>query len=311
MSKRVVIALGGNALGETPEEQKVKVRIPAQIVAELISKGYDIVLGHGNGPQVGSIFNAFDIAHKYDETIPTMPFAEAGAMSQGYIGLHINNALANVFRQKGIKNDIVYLLTQTIVDKHDKAFNNPTKQVGAFYKTHKDAVEHNPFGSTIINVAGHGYRRVVPSPKPISISCLEEVKIALSQHKVVICGGGGGVPIIIEDNQYKFVDGVIDKDYVASLVADKIDADILVILTNVPHACINYGTPKEQSLKDVTVKQMQQYISHKEFGAGSMLPKVQAALDFVNNGKNRKAIIARLEDLVDAIDGKIGTIITK
>ncbi|MCQ3907845.1 MAG: carbamate kinase [Mycoplasmoidaceae bacterium] len=311
MGKRIVIALGGNALGDTPEEQRIKVRTPAQIITELVAKGYEVVVGHGNGPQVGAIFNAFNEAHQYDSKIPLMPFAEAGAMSQGYIGIHINNALANAFKKKGIPANIIYLLSQTIVDRHDKAFTNPTKQVGAFYKTRKEAVEHNPFGAEIINVPGKGYRRVVPSPKPIALSCMDEVKAALDLHKVVICGGGGGVPIIVEDNQYKLVDGVIDKDYVASMVADQVNADILVILTNVPHACINYGTDKEQSIKDVSVKQMQHYIDNKEFAAGSMLPKVQAAMDFVSKGKNRKAIIARLEDLLSALEGKVGTVIHK
>lgn len=311
MQKRIVIALGGNALGDTPEEQKVKVRVPAKIITKLVVDGYDVVVGHGNGPQVGSIFNAFNVAHQHDNTIPAMPFAEAGAMSQGYIGIHINNALANALLAKGLRKEVIYFLTQTIVDKHDKAFAKPTKPIGSYYKTKKEAVEHNPFGSEFVYIPQKGFRRVVPSPKPVTILCLDEVKSALSQHKVVVCGGGGGVPIILDDNKYKFVDGVIDKDYVASMIADQVGADILVILTNVPHACINYGTDREQSLKNVTVKQMQHYIDTKEFAAGSMLPKVQAALDFVKSGKNRKAIIARLEDLLDALKGKTGTIISK
>lgn len=309
MGKRIVIALGGNALGDTPEEQKIKVIKPAKIITKLAGEGYDIVVGHGNGPQVGAIFNAFNTAHQIDPKIPYMPFAEAGAMSQGYIGIHINNALANALNAKGLKKEVVYFLTQTIVDKNDKAFANPTKPVGPYYKTKKEAIERNPFGSEFINVPNKGFRRVVPSPKPITVLCLEEVKSALKEHKIVTCGGGGGIPIINDDGKFKFVDGVIDKDYVASIVADQIDADILVILTNVPHACINYGTDKEQSLKDVSVKQMQHYIDNKEFGAGSMLPKVQAAMEFVQKGHNRTAIIARLEDLVDALNGKVGTVI--
>lgn len=310
MSK-IVIALGGNALGDTPEEQIVKIQTPAKIVVKLVQQGYDVVVGHGNGPQVGAIFNAFNYAHAANSKIPAMPFAESGAMSQGYIGLHIMNALANELKWKGIKKEVIYFLTQTVVDKLDKAFTNPTKPVGPYYSTKKDAISHNPLGAKFVNIPNKGFRRVVPSPQPLSLLCMEGVKEAVKKHKIVVCGGGGGIPTIIEDKKYKLVDGVIDKDYVASLVADQIDADILVILTNVPNACINYGTQQERPIREVSVKQMKTYINDKQFSAGSMLPKVQAAIDFVSNGKNRKAIIARLEDVTDALKGKIGTVITK
>ncbi|MCQ3908519.1 MAG: hypothetical protein MJ200_03040 [Mycoplasmoidaceae bacterium] len=197
------------------------------------------------------------------------------------------------------------------MDKLDKAFTNPTKPVGPYYSTKKDAISHNPLGAKFVNIPNKGFRRVVPSPQPLSLLCMEGVKEAVKKHKIVVCGGGGGIPTIIEDKKYKLVDGVIDKDYVASLVADQIDADILVILTNVPNACINYGTQQERPIREVSVKQMKTYINDKQFSAGSMLPKVQAAIDFVSNGKNRKAIIARLEDVTDALKGKIGTVITK
>ena len=309
---KIVIALGGNALGDTPSEQIVKIQEPAKVITKLIKDGHDVVIGHGNGPQVGAIFNAFNVAHAIDDKIPAMPFAESGAMSQGYIGLHINNSIVNELIKQGLeKKEVIYFLTQTVVDKNDPAFSKPTKPVGAFYKTKEEAIQHNPLGSTIINVPNKGYRRVVPSPKPITLLNLEAVQSAVKAHKIVIVGGGGGIPTIVEDGQYKFVDGVIDKDYVAAMVANLIEADILVILTNVPNAFINYGTDKEQSLKDVTVKQLQKYIETKEFAAGSMLPKVQAAMEFVSKGNKRKAIIACLQDLPDAIKGKAGTIITK
>ena len=232
-------------------------------------------------------------------------------MSQGYIGLHINNAIVNELTRKGITKQVIYFLTQTIVDKNDPAFSKPTKPVGPYYKTKEEAVRQNPLGSVFTLITHRGYRRVVPSPKPITILNLDAVKLAVKNHQVVICGGGGGIPTIVDDGQYKFVDGVIDKDYVAAMIAHQIDADYLVILTNVPNAFINYGTDKEQSIKDVTVKQMQKYIDTKQFAAGSMLPKVQAAMDYIEKGKNRKAIIACLADLPDAINGKAGTIITK
>lgn len=308
---RIVIALGGNALGDTPEEQKVKIQTPAKIVVSLIKQGHDVIVGHGNGPQVGTIFNAFNYAHKHDEDIPAMPFAESGAMSQGYIGLHILNAITNELKNKGINKDVVYFLTQTVVDRHDKAFVNPTKPVGPFYANKKDAIEHNPLGSKFILVPRKGYRRVVPSPYPQSLLCMPSVIESINNHKLVVCGGGGGIPTIIEDKKYKLVDGVIDKDYVAALVADQVNADILIILTNVPNACINYGTDHERPIRNVFVKQMQAYVKENQFPAGSMLPKVQAAINFVNAGNKRKAIIARLEDVTDALKGKIGTIITK
>ncbi|MBQ0045317.1 MAG: carbamate kinase [Mycoplasma sp.] len=308
---RIVIALGGNALGDTPSEQIVKIQEPAKVITQLVKLGNDVVIGHGNGPQVGAIFNAFNVAHHIDDKIPSMPFAESGAMSQGYIGLHIHNALVNELIKEGITKEVIYFLTQTIVDKNDPAFKKPTKPVGPFYKTEEEAIQRNPLGSTITHIANKGYRRVVPSPKPITLMNFDAVASAVEHHKVVICGGGGGIPTIVEDKQYKFVDGVIDKDYVASMIADQLDANILVILTNVPNVFINYGTNKEQSLRDVNVKQIQKYIEGKEFGTGSMLPKVQAAVDFVNKGDKRKAIIACLSDLPDAIKGKAGTIITK
>lgn len=308
---RIVIALGGNALGDTPSEQVIKIQEPARVITQLIKSGNDVVIGHGNGPQVGAIFNAFNVAHNIDDKIPAMPFAEAGAMSQGYIGLHINNALVNELIKEGLTKEVIYFLTQTIVDKNDPAFRKPTKPVGPFYKTQEEAVHANPLGSTIISVPKKGYRRVVPSPKPITLMNFDAIASAVEHHKVVICGGGGGIPTVIEDKQYKFVDGVIDKDYVASMIADQLDADVLVILTNVPHACINYGTDKEQSLTEVSTKQLQKYIDNKEFGAGSMLPKVQAAMEFVSKGSKRRAIIACLSDLTQAIKGEAGTIITK
>lgn len=308
---RIMIALGGNALGDTPEEQIIKIQEPVKVITELVKLGNDVIIGHGNGPQVGAIFNAFNTAHNIDDKIPYMPFAESGAMSQGYIGLHINNSLVNEFLKQGIQKEVIYFLTQTIVDKNDPAFKKPTKPVGPFYKTQEEAVQRNPLGSTIISVPKKGFRRVVPSPTPITLMNFDAVVSAIEHHKVVIVGGGGGIPTIVEDKQYKFVDGVIDKDLVAAMVADQVDAKILVILTNVPNAFINYGTDKEQSLKDVSVKEMQKYIDNKEFAAGSMLPKVQAAMEFVAKGDKRKAIIACLPDLLDAIKGKAGTIITK
>lgn len=308
---RIVIALGGNALGDTPEEQIQKVAVPAKEIVNLIKAGHDVVITHGNGPQVGAIFNAFNSAHTIDAKIPSMPFAESGAMSQGYIGYHLQTALTNELIKQGIKKDVIYFLTQTIVDSSDPAFKNPTKPVGAFYKTMEEAVEHNSKGSVIIEVPNKGFRRVVPSPKPITFMGMENVKTAVNDHKLVICGGGGGIPTIIENGFYKGVDGVIDKDYGAAMIAKQVNADMLIILTNVSCACINYGKPNEQTIHQTSIAQMQEYIDSKQFAAGSMLPKVKAAIEFASLGNNKKAIIGRLEELSQVIKCESGTIITK
>lgn len=308
---KIVIALGGNALGDNAIEQAQKVQLPAKVITQLIKEGHDVIIGHGNGPQVGAIFNAFSTAHNIDAKIPVMPFAECGGMSQGYIGYHVQTALINELKEAGIDKEVEYFLTQTIVDKNDPAFSNPTKPVGAFYQTRQEAIDHNAPGSTIIEVPNKGFRRVVASPKPLTLMCMKSVKEAVRKHKVVICGGGGGIPTIIDSNKYIGVDGVIDKDSVASMVAKQLKADMLIILTNVANACINYGKPDQKVLGQVSIKEMKQYIKQKQFAAGSMLPKVLAAMEFAKSGKNRKAIIAQLEDLPKAIKGEAGTIITK
>ena len=308
---RIAIALGGNALGENAVEQLNKVQLPAKVICQLVQQDHELIIGHGNGPQVGAIFNAFSKASAIDPKIPVMPFAECGAMSQGYIGYHLQQAITNELLANGIKKEVVYLITQTIVDIKDPAFNSPTKPVGAFYPTMQEAVKNNAPGSVITEVPDKGFRRVVPSPKPVSLLNMEAVKNSIKDGKIVIAGGGGGIPTIFKDGKYIGVDGVIDKDYAVALMAEKADADILVILTNVPNACINYGKPNQQILSKITTKQMQEYIDQGQFAKGSMLPKVQAAINFVNNGKNRKAIIAQLEDLPKAIKDEAGTIITK
>jgi len=308
---RIAIALGGNALGDNAQEQLIKVQATAKVICELAIDNHGILIGHGNGPQVGAIFNAFAKANTLDPKIPVMPFAECGAMSQGYIGYHLKQAIVNELMSHGLQREVLYFITQTIVDKNDPAFTNPTKPVGAFYPTLKEAVDNNAPGSTIIEVPGKGYRRVVPSPKPINLMSMNSVKQALDDQKIVIAGGGGGIPTIVKDGKYIGVDGVIDKDYVVALMARNVNADILVILTNVPNVFVNYGKETQKKLEKVTCDELQVYIDTDQFGKGSMLPKVQAAIEFVKNGIHRKAIIAQLEDLPKAIKGEAGTIITR
>ena len=235
---RIVIALGGNALGNNPTEQKELVQLPAQKIASLIKMGHEVVIGHGNGPQVGMIFNAFSDAKKVNDKTPLVPFAEAGGMSQGYIGYHMVTAIANELKKANLKKDALYVLTETIVDHNDPAFKNPTKPVGPFYSSKAEAEANNP-DSVIIEDAGRGYRKVVPSPKPINFLGIEAIKNNIKNGAVMIVGGGGGIPIIETNGQYQGVDGVIDKDFALAKIAQMIDADIFIILTAVEHVYVN------------------------------------------------------------------------
>ena len=303
---RIVIALGGNALGNNPTEQKELVQLPAQKIASLIKMGHEVVIGHGNGPQVGMIFNAFSDAKKVNDKTPLVPFAEAGGMSQGYIGYHMVTAIANELKKANLKKDALYVLTETIVDHNDPAFKNPTKPVGPFYSSKSEAEANNP-DSVIIEDAGRGYRKVVPSPKPINFLGIEAIKNNIKNGTVMIVGGGGGIPIIETNNQYQGVDGVIDKDFALAKIAQMIDADIFIILTAVEHVYVNWGKPNEKALIETTVNELKQYIGENQFAPGSMLPKVEAAINFVSSGKNKSAIIADLSKVELALEGKSGT----
>ncbi|WP_027120792.1 carbamate kinase [Mycoplasmopsis lipofaciens] len=307
---KIVIALGGNALGNNPEEQKKLVKVPAERVAELVKEGHKVLVGHGNGPQVGMIFNAFADAKKVNEKTPLIPFAEAGGMSQGYIGYHMLTAISNELKAKNIDKDTLYFLTQTIVDANDKAFKNPTKPVGPFYASEEEAHKANP-NSTIVEDAGRGYRKVVPSPLPIDFLGMKTIKNTFDNDAVVIVGGGGGIPTVIENDQYKGVDGVIDKDFALSKLASKVEANMFIVLTAVDYVYVNYGKPNQKKLENVSIKELEQYIEEGQFAPGSMLPKVQAAISFVKENPENVAIIASLEKVADAVKGISGTRITK
>lgn len=305
MSK-IVIALGGNALGNNPEEQKQLVQVPAKKVAELVQAGHQVLVGHGNGPQVGMIFNAFADAKKVNEKTPLVPFAEAGGMSQGYIGYHMLTAITNELTKAGINKDVLYFLTQTIVDSNDPAFSKPTKPVGPFYASKEEAELNNP-NSTIVEDAGRGYRKVVPSPKPIDFIGMRSIKTAFDNGNIVIAGGGGGIPTIIENNLYKGVDGVIDKDFALAKIASKIEADMFIVLTAVDYVYVNYNKPDQKKLETVTISELEEYIKQGQFAPGSMLPKVEAAINFVKANPQNVAIIASLEKVGDAVAGTSGT----
>lgn len=304
----IVIALGGNALGNNPTEQKELVKTAAKKIAELVSSENRVIVGHGNGPQVGMIVNTF--AATIDKNKFSLPFAEAGGMSQGYIGYHLLTGIKNelILAKKSSVNP-VYYLTQTIVDKNDPSFNNPTKPVGPFYSTLEEAQSANP-GSTIKEDSGRGFRKVVASPLPLGFLGFEAIEKSISPNNVVVVGGGGGIPTIInDDGTLTGVDGVIDKDFALSKFASMVKADKFIILTAVDRVCINFGKPDQKELATITMSEAKKLIEEKQFGEGSMLPKIQAAMDFVTKNPNGQAIIAKLDKLKEALEGTSGTVI--
>jgi carbamate kinase len=306
--KKIVVALGGNALGVTPEEDKRLVKHTAKQIAQLIKQGHHIMIAHGNGPQVGMIFNTFAAAAKVDSKTPNMPFAEAGAMSQGYIGYHLMTAIYNECTAQNIRNDVNYVLALTIVDKNDPAFQKPTKPVGPFYKTLEEAKQQSTSGSTIIEDAGRGYRKVVASPKPIGFIGIDTIQNAFENSGAIIAGGGGGVPMIVNaDGTCEGVDGVIDKDLTSAKLAELVGADELIILTAVSKVCINFNKPNQKELDVVSVKDLEKYIAEGQFAPGSMLPKIQAVVQFVKAAKDKTAIIADLNELEKVLQNKSGT----
>ena len=305
MSK-IVVALGGNALGKTPEEQLELVKNTAKSIVELIKDGNEVVIAHGNGPQVGIINLAFDYAASNNTGVPVMPFAECGAMSQGYIGYHLSQAIEWELKNNNIEKNCVAVVTQVLVDKSDKAFLNPTKPVGMFYSKEEALALEKEKGYTLKEDAGRGYRRVVASPKPVDIVEINAVKELVNNGNIVITVGGGGIPVI-DDNGIKGVDAVIDKDFASSTLASNIDADILLILTAVDKVYINFNKENQLALDEVDTETLKNYINNNEFANGSMLPKINACINFIENNQEGTAIIASLDEGLEAINGNKGT----
>lgn len=309
---KVVIALGGNALQEagqpaTAEAQLAVVNKTAEYLAEICSRGYEIAIVHGNGPQVGRILLASETAAN---VTPVMPFDVCGAMSQGYIGYHIQQGLREALRKRGKNIPVVTLVTQVVVDKDDPGFRNPTKPIGAFY-TEEEAIRiQAEKGYVLREDAGRGWRRVVASPMPKKIVELSSVK-ALWDSTIVITAGGGGIPVIEKDDgSLEGIAAVIDKDLAAERLAEDVGADTLVILTEVEKVSINYRKPDQKDLSCITVEEAEQYIKEGHFAPGSMLPKIQAAMMFVQANPGKKAIITSLYKAVEALEGRAGTVIT-
>lgn len=309
MSKRIVIALGGNALGNTPDQQLKLVRGTAKVIVDMAKEGYEIIVGHGNGPQVGMINLAMDYAANGSAGTPYMPFAECGAMSQGYIGYHLQQAIREEMKKQGLERDVVALVTQVLVDSNDDAFNHPTKPVGMFYTKEQAEKIEKEKGFIFTEDAGRGYRRVVPSPLPVEIIELNVIKKLVKDNTIVIATGGGGIPVINTDNGLKGVDAVIDKDRSSAKLALDLNADMLVILTAVDKVCINYNKPDQVELSELTLDDAEKYIKEGQFAKGSMLPKVEACMDFVRKSNGAKALITSLEKAAIALIGQTGTII--
>ena len=311
MSK-IVIALGGNALGNSQSEQLSLLEGVAKIIVDLVKDGNQIVLTHGNGPQVGQIFLAMDYSAHGEVKTPDMPFPECGSMSQGYIGYQMQQCIQDELERQKIKKDCATLITQVLVDPNDSAFDNPTKPIGKFYTKEEASEIASEKGYTFTEDAGRGYRRVVPSPKPKDILEKRVIKQLVDNDVILIAVGGGGIPVVKED-RIKLLEGVeavIDKDRSASLLAKELDADILLILTAIDKVCINFNKDNQESLDKLTVEEANNYIKNEEFAKGSMLPKIEACIDFVKDNPSKKAIIGSLEKASEAIKGTSGTVIT-
>lgn len=312
MNKRLVIALGGNALGKTPQEQLDLVKTTASTIVDLVEEGYDVVIGHGNGPQVGMVNLAFEYSANNGSGTPLMPFPECGAMTQGYIGYHLQQAVGREMARRGINRPVASVVTQVVVDKNDPAFENPTKPVGMFYFKEDAERMARETGYTFVEDAGRGYRRVVPSPIPKKIVELPVVEQLVSQHNVVITVGGGGIPVVEKgDGDYEGVAAVIDKDRASALLALELKADMLVILTAVDRVSINYRKPNQWDLSQMTLAQAREYIKQGHFAPGSMLPKVESCMSFVENTEGGQALITSLEKAREALSGKTGTLVVK
>ena len=305
---RIVVALGGNALGKTPFEQINIVRETVKSLVDLVQMENEIIITHGNGPQVGMIFNAMANVDP-TTTLDDMPFAECGAMSQGYIGYHLQQAMQREFALRNMRRNVVTIVSQVEVDPVDPAFKKPSKPIGEFYSKEVAEKLAKESGSIYKEDAGRGYRKVVASPMPRKICELKSIKKLVEEHNVVITCGGGGIPVIYTDKGYKGVDAVIDKDRTSALLASKIDADILLILTAVDEVKINFNKKDEKSLRTITIDDAKKYINQGEFAEGSMLPKIEACIYYLLHTKKTKAIIASLANAKEAIYGKSGTTI--
>ena len=311
MSERIVIALGGNALGKNLPEQMAAVKQTARAIVDLIESGREVVVSHGNGPQVGMINIAMTTLSREDPTHPMAPMSVCTAMSQGYIGYDLQNSLREEMLDRGILKPVSTILTQVEVDPEDPAFQNPTKPIGAFM-TEAEAEEMRRRGNAVMEDAGRGWRRCVASPLPKSIIEIETIRALTEAGQVVVAAGGGGIPVYkTAGHHLKGAGAVIDKDFASELLAEELDADVLIILTAVEKVAVNFGKPDQKWLDHMTPEEARRYAAEGQFAPGSMLPKVQAALKFAESRPGRRALITLLEKAEAGVAGKTGTVISQ
>lgn len=307
MAKRAVIALGGNALGNTLPEQMIAVKGTSKIIVDLVEAGYEVVVTHGNGPQVGMINNAMAALSRENESQPNTPLSVCVAMSQAYIGYDLQNALREELLNRGITNlSVSTMVTQVRVDGTDPGFTNPTKPIGHFMSEEEARYAEEHYDYKCVEDSGRGWRRVVASPAPVEIVELDAIR-QLVGKQLVICCGGGGIPVVHDGNHLSGASAVIDKDLTSGLLAHQIDADVFIILTAIEKVAVNFGKPNQKWIDDMSVAEAKAYIAAGEFAKGSMLPKIEAAIQFAEQKLGRVAIITLLSKAKDGIEGKTGT----
>lgn len=311
MKKRIVIALGGNALGNTLPEQMKAVKITSKSIVDLIEEGHEVIISHGNGPQVGMINNAMAALSREDANQPNTPLSVCVAMSQAYIGYDLQNALREELRNRGLHIPVTTMITQVRVDENDPAFACPNKPIGHFMSKEQAESTALKYGHIVAEDAGRGYRRMVPSPKPKEIVEIESIRTLVNAGDIVIAVGGGGIPVVLRENHLKGISAVIDKDFASSKLAQDLNADLLIILTAVEKVAVHFNTPEQKWLSHITVDEAQNYIDQGQFAPGSMLPKMEAAIEFAASKKGRAALITLLEKAKEGINGTTGTWITK
>ena len=308
--KTVVVALGHRALGTTLPEQKIATQAAAKAVADLVEDGAKVVISHSNGPQIGMIHTAMNEFGKAHPDYTFAPMSVCSAMSQGYIGYDLQNAIRTEFIKRGIYKPVATVLTQTVIDPYDDAFHHPVKVIGR-YMDAKEAEAEEQKGNYVKEEPGKGYRRIVAAPMPKSIVEIDAIKTLVQNDQVVIACGGGGIPVLQQGNELKGASAIIEKDYASGKLAEGVDADILMILTNDKMVDIDRDTEHPRFLEHITVEEAKEHIAADQFGVNSMLPKICASVDFITAGRGRSAIITNLENAIDALKGKTGTIITE
>ncbi|MDF2802903.1 MAG: Carbamate kinase [Anaerocolumna sp.] len=304
--KRLVVALGRNAFGDTFPEQQKAVKKAAKAIADLVEENYDIVITHSNGPQVGMFHTAMTEFSRLDSKYTVAPMSVCSSLSQGYIGYDLQNIIRTELLNRGIFKPVTTLITQVKVDPFDKAFSNPTKVIGR-YMTESEANEEKKKGNTVVLEEGKGYRRIIAAPKPKEIYEIDAIKALLDANQLVIAGGGGGIPVLEQGTVLKGASAIIEKDDTSELLAEEINADVLLFLTGVDKIYLNYNKEDAQPLDKITLFEAKKYLSDNEFKAGSMLPKIEASVKFIESGLGRTAIVAHVDRALNALHGKTGT----